>query len=136
MNVDQYSGSLTLHGLELAKGTKLEDLRVIKPGELRFPFISSGEFETYRLADSEAASHLVFKNGQLWQVRISLRLPEDAKGKFSEILERLRNALHEAELRRLIGATRLCCANGCVLEACFDQRSMASLIIATFPVAD
>ena len=96
MKIDPHTAALTIHGLELAAGARLEDLRASRPKDLQHPLIANGRFETYRLEDNEAASHLVFKNGQLWQIRTSLFIPEDAKGRPTETSERLRHALHEA----------------------------------------
>jgi len=132
MTIDRHTAKVTLDGLELAAGASIADLREARPDELQLPVIANGEFETYRLVSSEAVSLLVFKSGQLWKLQISLSIPEDASRPFDEASERLRHALHQSVLQRLIGADHLECPNGSKLLLCFDARSMASTIDVTF----
>lgn len=136
MKIDSQTAALSLHGLTFSIGTRLADLRALRAEEFGRPLISNGSFETYRLADKEAASHLVFKSGTLWQVRTSMLTPEDASGEVSERAERFRHAKHEVVLKRLLGTTELRCANGSVVELCFDERSLTSAIVTTFPTPD
>jgi hypothetical protein len=136
MNIDTQTGALNLHGLILSIGARLADLRALRADEFRCPLISNGSFLTYRLADKEAASHLVFKDCILWQVRTSILTGEDASGKPSKEAERFRHAVHEAELMRLLGNTELRCLNGTVVELCFDDRSLTSAIVTTYPTPD
>lgn len=136
MNIDAETAALSLHGLKFTIGTSLAHLQALRAEDFSRPIISNGGFETYRLADKEAASHLVFKNGALWQVRTSMLTPEDALGEPSERIERFRHTMHEAELKRLLGGTELRCANGSVVELCFDGRSLTSAIVTTYPTPD
>lgn len=136
MKIDPQTALVSVHGLKLSTGTRLEDLRALRASDFRYPLISNDQFETYRIVDSEAATHIVFKNGKLWQVRISLLIPEAVNSGPSAKTERLRHVMHEAELQRLIGANSLRCSNGTTLELCFDERSMSSSIVITFPVPE
>lgn len=136
MKIDVQTATLSLHGLMLSAGTNLGSLQASRSADFRRPIISNGIFETYRIADNEAASHLVFKNGKLWQVRTSMFTAEDASGFATESTERLRHAKHKAELKRLLGGTHLHCSNGSTVELCFDERSLTSTIITTYPTPD
>lgn len=136
MNIDAHTAALSLHGLTFSTGTSLANLRALRAEDFSRPIISNGSFETYRLADKEAASHLVFKNGTLWQVITSMLTAEDASGVVSEKAERLRHTIHEAVLKRLLGSTELRCSNGSVVELCFDDRSLTSAIVTTYPTPD
>lgn len=136
MNIDTRTAALSLHGLTFEMGVSLASLRALRAEEFSRPIISNGSFETYRLADKEAASHLVFKNGTLWQVRTSMLTADDVSGERTEKAERFRHARHEGELKRLLGSTELRCSNGSVVELCFDERSLTSAIVTTYPTPD
>ena len=136
MNIDAKTAALSLHGLTFSTGTSLAHLRALRAEAFSRPIISNGSFETYSLADREAVSHLVFRNGALWQVRTSMLTAEDALGKPSERVERFRHTMHEAELKRLLGGTELRCSNGSAVELCFDERSLTSAIVTTYPTPD
>lgn len=136
MKIDSQTAALSLHGLTFSIGTSLASLRALRAGDFSRPIISNGGFETYRLADKEAASHVVFKNGTLWQVRTSMLTEDDASGVAYERAERFRHTKHEVELKRLLGGTELRCSNGSVVELCFDDRSLTSAIVTTYPTPD
>jgi hypothetical protein len=136
MKIDIQTAALSLHGLTFSVGTSLKSLQASRSEDFRRPIISNGGFETYRVADKEAASHLVFKNGTIWQVRTAMLTAEDASGQSSERTERLRHAKHEAELKSLLGDTQLHCPNGSKVELCFDERSLTSAIVTTYPTPD
>jgi hypothetical protein len=133
MKIDAQTAAICLHGLTFSMATSLESLQALRAGDFSRPIISNGGFETYRLADIEAASHLIFKNGMLWQVRTSMLTADDASGAASEKAERFRHTKHEVELKRLLGDTELRCSNGSVVELCFDDRSLTSVIVTTYP---
>ena len=136
MKIDPQTAALSLHGLTLSTGTDLNVLRASQPADFESPIISNCIFKTYRLADNEAATHLVFRNGWLWQVRTSLLILEDATGHLSNNAEHVRHARHELVMRDLLGGTSLRCSNGSSVELCFDERSFASVIVATYPIPD
>jgi hypothetical protein len=136
MRIESSTASVNIHGLALSAGLRLEELRKSAPIWFRRPLIANGSYETYRLADSEAASHLVFQNGLLWQVRICLIMKEDANGQVSEQCERIRHGRQEAEMLSQLGSTSLRCPNGNSVELCFDERTPASSIIITYPIPD
>lgn len=136
MKIDVHTAALSLHGLTFSAGTSLASLRASHAEDFRRPIITNGGFETYRIADKEAASHVVFKDGMLWQVRTSMLTDEDALGQVTAMTERLRHTMHEVELNRLLGSTELHCSNGSSVELCFDERSLASAILVTYPTPD
>ena len=132
MTIDPKTAKLSLHGIQLSGGVSIEALRALNESEFQKPIISNGTFQTYRLSNPEAALHLIFKNGNLWQVRIALIVQADAQGQFSELGERERHSLHERVLTNAIGATKMLCQNGSMIELCFDERSLSSMIVVTY----
>lgn len=133
MKISPQTAALSLHGLQLSGGIAIENLRDLDECVLQKPVFSNGDFQTCRLSDPEAASHLVFKNGKLWQVQIALIIQRDEQGQVSELGEKERHLLHEKVLVREIGATKMLCENGSRIELCFDDRSLSSVIIVTYP---
>jgi hypothetical protein len=123
-------------GFRLSAGLPLEHLKTLNPVQFGRPVISNGEWETFRVVDSEAACHLVFRDGLLWQVRIALFVDGDRQGFASESLERERHAAHEAFLLREIGATDLRFPDGSRIELCFDVRNLGSSIVVTYAKRD
>ncbi len=133
MRINPKTAELDLHGLKLSSKVTLEDLKSLHPNKFIHPLISNGEWLTYRIADSEAASQLVFKNEHLWQIRVALIIEGETKNQPSEIIERIRHSIHENALIKEIASTKLVCPDGSNVELCFDNKSLASMIVITYP---
>jgi hypothetical protein len=135
MKIDPNLPKVTLHGIEVAAGDRIEDLRLLLPEEFERPSSANAGYEHYSLRDEEMAGSLSFKEGQIYQVSICLFIPEDATSPpYSRDLAEFRGAFHRKELRRMIGADRLEYPDGSRVGNYFDPRNISDSIVITFPL--
>lgn len=133
MHIDKRDGGVSLGAMRLLPGVPLRELRASNEGRFLHPLVSNGEWETFQEQGDGAAIHTLFCKGRLWQVRISLILPEGESQWTSDAAEQRRHSLHQRVVADWLKASvPFVAENGARVSVEWDMRSQCSTIVISY----
>jgi hypothetical protein len=132
MKIGVFDGSVRFDSGEIRRTFDRSQFLQSSLGKAATEKSSNGDWQHYRIAPEPGlAGSVLFQGERIDRIFISMRIPSDDAGLWTEELESGRKAMHDAWLRRELGAPPYDYAWGRVLSE-FDAKSVASEIIVVY----